>query len=232
MKTVHIIGVLALICALILCAGCTGSQRAPVQATAATPVPTVIATIATPVPTPTPYPGTLALNQLATFGKGDRTGTATVYGVRILSNYTWSDPSFNSAHDQLKAGDTLYSTQYGYKTEEPAPGNVFVFVYVRVTDTGTKGLVAPSGNQFLLNYHGKDYTFSPIEGSRITIGDKRGAQYNYEYITGGNVGYILPGTSNANEGFLAYDVPASIDLSKAAIVGTLDVDHQAAWALV
>lgn len=235
MKAVPIIGIIFITIALIFCAGCTGAQRAPPQSAAATTAPTLVsetAMMATPVPAATAYPGTLALNQLAAFGKDDRTGTATVYGVKILPNYSWSDPSFNSAHDQLHAGDTLFTTQYGYNTQDPSPGNVFVFAYVRVTDTGTKGIVAPSGNQFLLHYNGKDYAYSSIQGAQITVGNSLGPQYNYEYETGGHIGYILPGSSNANEGFLAYDVPATIDLTKAALVGTLDADHRAAWALV
>lgn len=230
MKAVPIIGIIFITIALIFCAGCTGSQPAPPQSASATPLPAT-PTIATPVPTATPYPGTLALNQPAVFGTADRTGTATAYKVKILPNYSWSDPSFNSAHDQLKAGDTLLSTQYGYNTQEPSAGNRFLFVYVRVTNTGTKGLVAPSGGQFILNYDGKDYSFSPIHGSQITIGNSLGTQYNYEFETGETSGFIMPGDSNAADGFLIYDVPAALDLNKATLVVTLDTDHRAAWAL-
>jgi hypothetical protein len=229
MKAIHVFGILFITTALILCAGCASSQPAP-----ATPAPTPLpatATIATPVPTATPYPGALALNQLASFGKADRTGTATVYRAEILPNYTWTDPTFNSPHDQPMAGDTAFSTQYGYKTQTPAAGNVFLVAFVQLNDTGTAGLVAPSPGQFIVNYEGNDYLFSSIHGAQITMGNGLGSQYDYDYNTGNVTGFIQPGDSNAAKGFLIYEVPASIDLSKATLVASLDADNRAAWAL-
>jgi hypothetical protein len=232
MKPLHIIGILCIILACIFAAGCTSSQPAPQQTATATPVPTPSPTIATPVPTPTPYPGTLALNKVVSFGKEDRTGTATVYKAKVLPNYSWTDPSFNSAHDQLKAGDTLYSTQHGYNTQKPAEGNVYLFAYVRVINTGTKSIGAMSTGQFLLNYEGNNYSPVPISGAHITFENSLGSPYNYDTEKGGVMGFIMPGGANAADGFLIYEVPASFDIRKAALAVTLDQDTQAAWALV
>ena len=115
MKPVHIIGILCFTLALIFCAGCTGPQQAPLQTVPATSVPTGVPTVATPVPTATPYPGTLALNQAATFGKADQTGTATVYKAKVLPNYSWTDPSFNSAHDQSEG--RRYTAQHPVRVQ-------------------------------------------------------------------------------------------------------------------
>jgi len=232
MKPFYFFGILFIAVSLVFCAGCTNSQSAPPQTAPDTFTPTLLpvtATIATPLPTPTPYPNALAMNQQATFGKTDRTGTATVYKVNLVPDYSYSDPTFNSAHEQPQAGDAL-STQNGFNTQKPAAGNAFLFAYVRVIDTGTKGLVAPSPRQFTLNYDGKDYSYSPIVSSKVTLGEIRVPQYDYAIGTGGVAGYINPGDSNAADGYLIYEVPASIDLSKAALVIQLDSENRDAWA--
>ena len=224
------LGIFVIIIALIFCAGCTSSQPAPVPATPApAPLP-VTATIATPVPTVTPWPGALSLNQLATFGKADRTGTATVYKAVVWPNYNWTSPSLNSPHSQMQAGTPL-GIQKGYNTQEPSAGNAFLIVYVRITDTGTTGIVAPSPTQFTVNYDGKDYSYSSVAGSDVTVRNIFVPQYDYVIGTGGEAGYILPGDSNAADGFLIYEVPATIDLTRAALVITLDADNRAAWTL-
>jgi hypothetical protein len=230
MRIVPVLGLLCIVALLAACAGCTGSSPQ-----AATPAPTslpatTLATVATPVPTPTPYPGALAIGQDAAFGTGGKNGTATVYKVLILNNYSWTSPSFNSAHQQPLAG-TAAGTQNGYNTEEPAAGNIFIFTYVRLADTGTASMIAPSPNQFVVHYDGKDYPYRSLDGSDVTIGSIRGTQYDYLIGKGGVAGYIQPGASNAADGFLIYEVPATIDLSHAWMVITLDSGHQSAWTL-
>jgi hypothetical protein len=170
------------------------------------------------------------MNQLATYGKTDRTGTATVYKANLVSDYSYSDPTFNSPHEQPQAGTPL-GTQNGYNTQKPAAGNAFLFVYVRLANTGTKGLLAPSPGQFIVSYNGKSYSYSSVIDSTVTVGDIRVPQYDYTIGRGGVSGNINPGDSNAADGFLIYEVPASIDLTKAALVIQLDADNQAAWAL-
>ena len=232
MKTVHIIGILGITMVLIFCAGCTSSsQLTSPQSTITTTVSTPPATIPTPVPTVTPYPGMLALNQPVTIGKADQTGILTVYNAKILPNYSWTDPTFNSVRDQQKAGDTLLSTQYGYNTQDPAEGNVFLFVYARLTNTGTNSLGALSTGQFVVNYDGKYYSYHPISDPHKTFANGLGSPYNYDSKNGGVIGFVVPGSANAAEGFLIYEVPASFDIRKAAVVVTLDAENKVAWAL-
>lgn len=231
MKPFPIIGILGIVLVLLLCAGCTSSQLSPPQSATASPASIPPPTMATPVPTATPYPGTLALNQAVTFGTAGQTGTITVYKAKVLPNYSWTDPTFNSAHDQQKAGDTLLSTQYGYNTQNPAEGNVFLFVYPRLVNTGTKSLGALSTGQFMVNYNGKDYAYHSISGSRYTFANGLGSPYNYDFENGGVMGFVVPGSANAADGFLIYEVPDSFDITKAAVVVTLNDDNKAAWAL-
>jgi len=212
-----------------LCSGCTGSAPP-----APTPVPTatqaVVTTTPTPPPAPTAWPNALALNQEATFGLEGRNGTATVYKAELRPNYSWSTPSFNSPRAQEQAGQPL-GTQHSYSTTEPAPGNTFLFAYVRLTDVGAERMVAPSPNQFVVNYDGKNYAYQSVEGSDVNVISVRVTQYDYQIGMGGVAGYIDPGEGNAADGFLIYEVPATIDLSKASLVVTLDAGHQAAWQL-
>jgi len=228
MKPLHVLCLVGMIVVLICCAGCT-STTPP----AATPTPTiepVMTTIATPVPTATPYPGALTLGQEAPFGTGGKNGTASVYKLDIRSNYSWTSPSFNSVSEQKLTGSAL-GTQQGYNTDEPTTGNTFLFVYVKLIDTGAESIVAPSPGQFVVNYNGNDYTYRSLAGSDVTIGSIRGTQYDYLIGKGGVSGYIQPGDSNAVDGFLIYEVPSSIDPTKATMVITLDSQHQSAWQL-
>ena len=226
MKPVHALGLFCIVAVLIAFAGCTSTApQTPAAATA------VMTTAVPPAPEPTLYPGALALNQETPFGISGKNGTATVYKAELRSTYSWSSPSFNSPHEQQEAGESLYTTQYGYNTEKPADGNTFLFVYVRLTDTGSDRMMAPSPNQFVVNYNGNTYAYSSVRGSDVTVSSVRVPQYDYLIGTGGVAGFIQPGPSNAADGFLIYEVPATIDLSKAALVIALDSGHQAAWKL-
>ena len=110
------------------------------------PVTTGITTSAPPpLPEQTPYPGAIALKQEAPFGTTGKNGTATVYKAEFRSTYDWSSPSFNSPHEQLGDGGAT-GTQRGYNTEKPKDGNIFLFTYVRLTNTGTDRIAAPIAN--------------------------------------------------------------------------------------
>jgi len=217
-----------IVAVLVFCAGCAGTSSP-----AATPVPTTqVGSVitATPTPTATPYPGVLSLGTDAPFGIGGKTGSARAYKADLMADYTWTSPSINSPSEQRLTGEAL-GTQKGYNTEKPSDGNAFLFVFVKLTDTGSDSIVAPSPAQFTVNYNGNNYQYRPLPGPDVSIGGIRGTQYDYVIGKGGVSGYILPGESNAADGFLIYEVPASIDLTKACMVITLDAQHTSAWQL-
>jgi hypothetical protein len=226
MRPVHVISLFCIVALLIACAGCAGT--APKTAT---PAPVLVTTTIPSAPEPTLYPGVLALNQEAIFGIGGKNGTATVYRAETRPTYSWASPSYNSPHEQQEAGESLFATQKGYNTEKPKDGNTFLFVYVRLANTGSERMVVPSPNQFVVDYNGKIYSYSSVHGSDVTVSSVRVTQYDYQIGRGGVAGSIQPGASNAADGFLIYEVPATINLSKAALAITLDSEHQSAWKL-
>jgi hypothetical protein len=226
MKPVYTPALFCIVAVLIALSGCTGT--APQKET---PAPLVVTTTATPVPQATMYPGALALNTEVPFGIAGFNGTATVYKAETRSMYQWASPSYNSPHEQQEAGDSLLATQKGYNTEKPKDGTTFLFVYVRLANAGSQRMVAPSPNQFIVDYNGKQYPYSSVRGSDVTVSSVRVTQYDYLIGKGGVAGFIMPGASNAADGFLIYEVPASIDLAKAAMIIALDSEHQSVWKL-
>jgi hypothetical protein len=226
MKPSCILCLFCCVALLLAVSGCAGTAPQP-----ATPSPLIVTTTAAPVPVPTLYPGALALNDQVPFGIAGRNGTATVYKAEVRQTYQWASPSFNSPRDQEKAGESLFTTQKGYNTEKAKDGSTFVFVYVRLENTGKENIVVPSPRQFILDYDGVSYSYSSVAGSDVTVSSVRVGQYDYQIGRGGVAGSLQPGQSNAADGFLIYEVPASIDLTKAALVIALDPGHQSAWKL-
>jgi len=212
---------------IVLFSGCT-TPSPPVQSPTSIPT-TAIVTIS-PTPTTVPFPGALALNEYATFGSGDMIGKATVYGYDVRPNYTWTSPSFNSPREQGAASPPL-ETQYGYNLEKPHEGNTFLFVSVRVTNTGKNAVYAPSAKQFVVNSNGTVYNYSPVHSSDVIIDNVPGTQYDYQIGRGGTVGYIQPGESNNAEGYLIYEVPATFSPATTYVVSNLDYKNQAVWKL-
>ncbi len=224
MKQVHAIGIACILVVLIMISGCTST-------TPPAPAPLATTTTVIPAPEPTLWPGALPLNQEVPFGIAGKNGTATVYKAEVRSSYAWSSPSYNSPREQQQAGESPFSTQAGYNTEKPKDGNTFLFVYVRLLNTGSEQMVAPSPNQFVVHYKGITYPYSSVRGSDVTVSVVRVTQYDYQIGSGGVSGFLMPGAGSAADGFLIYEVPATIDLTKAAMVITLDPEHTSAWKL-
>jgi len=228
MKIMHWAVFLSILAMIIAGCGCTGTapaQNTPVPApVATTPVPSP------PVPQPTLYPGALPLGTSVPFGINGMNGTATVYRAEVRSEYTYTTSTFNSPAEQPEAGQPL-GTQYGYNTETPTPGKRFAVIFVRLEDTGRDRLAVPSPWAFVMSYGGTTYQYHSVDGPEVITGDIPGSQYDYQIGDGGVAGSILPGASNAADGFLIYEVPAGIDLARAAMVITLDPAHTGVWKL-
>ena len=224
-----IVAVLGVLFFVLFVSGCT-STTPPLQTQ--TPVPTTAAVTLTPTPAPTsePFPNALALNEYATFGSGNEQGMATVYRFEIKADYNWTSPTWNSPGQQAAASQPL-GLQRGYNTEKPQAGNVFLFLSIRVLNTGTNAVYAPSAKQFVVSSSGKVYNYSSVRSSDVTIDQVSGTQYDYRIGRGGEVGYIEPGESNAADGYLIYEIPSSFTPATTYVVSNLDYQHQAVWRL-
>jgi hypothetical protein len=58
-----------------------------------------------------------------------------------------------------------------------------------------------------------------------------GTQYDYQIGRGGMVGYVQPGESNAADGYLIYEIPASFMPATTYVVSNLDYQTKAVWKL-
>jgi hypothetical protein len=209
------------------------SPQVPLQTT----VPTLSVTTAPPVtstPAPTSptvvYPEALPIGQYVTFGSGSQQGEATVYRYEIKPNYNWTAPSFNSPGEQ-SAASPPNEIERGYNLEKPREGDTFLFVYIRVNNTGSSAVYAPSASQFVVDNKRILYNYTSVHGSEVVIDTVSGTQYDYQIGRGGAVGYIQPGGSNEAEGYLIYEVPSTISPSDTYILANLDYQTRAVWRL-
>ena len=227
MKIIYTIAIFGVLFLVLLFSGCT-STSPPVQTQ--TSVPTTAVVILSPTPTAVLFPDALALNEYATFGSADMIGKTTVYGYEIKPDYNWTSPSWNSPREQGAASPPL-DIQRGYTMEKPQEGNTFLFVFVRVLNTGKNAVYAPSAKQFVLNSKGTLYNYSSVHDSDVIIDKVPGTQYDYQIGRGGTVGYVQPGESNKADGYLIYEIPAPFSPETTYVVSNLDYQNKAVWKL-
>lgn len=226
MKSIPAIAItLVLFLALLFC-GCTSTApQAP--APASTPLTIVPPSAAL---TQEPLPDARSLNTPATFGASDMTGQVTVTNYTIKPNYNWTSPSWNSPREQVAASPPL-DLQRGYNMEKPHEGSTFLFVFIRVANTGTKAVYAPSPQQLVVNGDGTIYNYRSVAGADVNIDGVVGKQYDYLIGKGGTGGYVQPGESNRVEGYLIYEVLSTLAPEKMYVVGNLDYQTRAIWKL-
>lgn len=227
MKTVgHVIAITGVLFIVLLFCGCASTSPKSVVP-ASVPVTPVL-----PSPTPTvePFPNAQSLNTASTFGTADMTGQVTVTRYTIKPNYNWTSPSWNSPLEQVAASPPL-DLQRGYNMEKPREGSTFLFVFIRVANTGTKAVYAPSPQQLVVNGDGTIYNYRSVAGADVNIDGVVGKQYDYLIGKGGTGGYVQPGESNRVEGYLIYEVLSTLAPEKMYVVGNLDYQTRAIWKL-
>jgi len=226
------IAVILLLATALVLGGCTGaSHGGSVTTVTTTMAPPSPAATSTPVPSNPgePFPDALAPGTPVPFTGGTGEGNATVYRYLVRGNYTWTSPSWNSPREQA-TGNPL-EVRYGYNTEMPHDGDVFLFVYLRVVSTGSGAVYAPSPRQFTVSYNGTTYPYSSVHGADVAIDTISGTQYDYLLGSGGTGGYVQPGASNQADGFLIFELPAGFVPQETYVIGNLDYDTRAVWRL-
>ena len=228
MKSLYTIAVIGVLFTVLLFSGCTSSSP-QVQ----TPVPTAVPTTAVqtaPTQTPVPFPNALDLNQYATFGSGSQQGQATVYRYKVYPTYDWTSPSWNSPREVLAASQPN-DLETGYNRETPQAGNTFLFVYVKVQNTGDKSIFVPEPRQFVVISNGIAYNYSSVHSSDVVIATVNDPQYANKDGQRDPIEYIQPGVDNPVSGFLIYEIPAPFSPATTYVAANLDYKNSAVWKL-
>jgi len=243
----HYAPFIILIIALVLTCGCFGfqakSQNEQVATTVrqtvttiAPVVPTVITieTTVTPQPTQDPFPNALKLKQTFNFSSGKSASEGTVYRYWMNDTYQLFDPR-----------ETRYVTKY------PASGNKYLIIFVNVVNRGTARTFPPSSSNIIIQFDGKSYypdtthalpkteknKDSPPEIIRIGQIEFFHKLYGSEYVEdfgffhGMEQSFLTPGESNAIDGYIIYEVPASLTPEKTYVEIGFNSQASAVWKL-
>lgn len=211
---------LLLIASLVLTALLAGcGERVPPQvpetpAVTPAPAPMPPATTGTPQVTevPEPFPGALSFGTTYQYGREDIAMDVTVYKVRVMDEYDW------------------WSPQWGrYYNTTPEAGNRFLFAFVRLVDRGTARARLPSPSMFVLHGDGGSYVQTTDRDNSLWIKGIDVKQYDFYFDYTG--GWIDPSESNKVEGFLLYEVPATLAPENAYLETTFSSKAAAVWKL-
>jgi hypothetical protein len=238
---------------MVFCAGCAEQGQPVTPAPTATvttvkiPTPevrtTAIPSLQTPTVTSTPspvatvpdtrFPNPFRLKSAFTFGNGTSwTSDAAVNRIWINDTYRWYNPK-----------------EYQYETRVAPAGKKFLFIFLSMVNRGTER--APLPPQRTISVICDDAVISPytlhplpmknpdstpriariaeIEYSRKVYSSELVEDYGYSY--GQQLAYINPGESNAVEGYIIYEVPASMTPETTYVTIALPDKSEAVWIL-
>lgn len=208
--------------------------------TASTPSPaTMIVTTPTPIPTtivPTPtqnlFPDAFSIGKLFNFNEGKYASRATVYRVWMNETYQWHNDMDNH-----------------YYTQKPKAGNKYLLVFVNIENIGSDGYPYPKSSTILL-YNGDnvynvdtshylpnkagDRDATPIDIQELEHQSdyfKMERVEDFGYSHGTTQSFVFPGQGNAVDGYLIYEVPASVMPENSYVEIVFDGQDRAVWKL-
>lgn len=228
MKLIYTSVIFGVLFLILLSSGCINTSP-PVQTPTAIPTAVPTTVVLAPTQAPDQFPDALAVNQSANYGNENQNGKATVYRYNVKPTYSWTDPSWNSPRQMLDASQPL-ELQRGYNLEKPQEGHTFLFVYIRVENTGQKAIFAPSAKQFVVYSNGQTYNYSSVYGPEVIIDTVTDSQYRNQRGQRDPIEFIQPG-GNPIEGYLIYDIPANFSPATTYVVSNLDYKNSAVWKL-
>lgn len=182
--------------------------------------------------TPDPFPDALRLNQRFPFGSGTVASEATVYRFWANDTYAWHNDKDNR-----------------YYVEHPGPGNKFLFVFVHLQNIGTTRVWFPPAENILVYHHGVTYSEDPDHFKPDDAGDDEAApvevkevQYfpklsGNEYVEdfgfshGTELSSLYPGSSNAIDGYIVYEVPQSLVPEETYVMISFNAQDRGVWKL-
>jgi hypothetical protein len=201
--------------------GSSGIAPGPVSGTGTTTIPatvlvTAVPTTVIPTPTPDPFPNALLLKDGFVFGEGNVASEGTVYRIWMNETYNWHNDFDNK-----------------YYLQKPKPGNKYLFIFINVFNKGDTRVWPPTSNNIVVHYNGQEYSPDPAHYLPDKLSDSKaetiqimevqyfsklyGSEYveDFGYSHGTQLGYLYPGKSNASDGYLIFEVPASLTPEKA-----------------
>jgi len=228
--------VIAAVLAVFILPGLSSGQ-VPKSTGPVTPAATTAVPKATPAPTtqtavPDPFPNALHVKDGFPFGSGEVASEGNVYRIWMNNTYQW--------HNDL---DNLYYTQ------EPRAGYKYLFVFVNVYNKGTAQVWPPDSSQIRVYYNGQWYSMdqnhrlpggsrnikdNPLEIKEVQYFSKLyGSEYveDFGYSHGDQAGFLYPGKSNAIDGYIVYEVPASLTPDKAYAQVAFNGNDVGVWRL-
>jgi hypothetical protein len=161
---------------------------------------------------PEPFPGALSLGAQYRYGREDIAMDVTVYQVKVMDEYTWWSPQWGK-----------------YWNTTPKKGNQFLFALVRLVDRGTARARLPSPSMFVLHGDNGSYVQTTDRDNSLWIKGFDVKQYDFYFDNTG--GWIDPGDSNKVDGFLLFEVPASLRPDHAYLEATFSSKAAAVWKL-
>jgi len=208
----------------------TPAQTSITTATASLP----LSPVATTVPTqkPDPFPDALRLKERFNFGSGNIASEATVYRFWINDTYEWHNDMDNR-----------------YYVEKPRAGNKFLFVFVHLQNNGDYRVWFPPAGNIIVSHHGASYTedqshykpnkasdedATPIEVKEVMYFQKlNGDEYaeDFGFSHGTELAYLYPGSSNAVDGYIVYQVPKSLVPEETYVLISFNAQDQGVWKL-
>ena len=224
-----------------LSGGSSSGSVSPVSGTGApvspalTTVPTSavpITTTTAPTPVPDAFPNALLLRDGFPFSSGSTASEGTVYRVWVNDTYHWHNDKDNNYYTQL-----------------PQSGNKFLFVFVSVYNKGDTRVWPPTSGNIRVHYNGAVYSTDPSHVLPAVSSDEEarpvdikevqyfsklfGSEYaeDYGFSHGTQVAYLYPGKSNAIDGYLVYQVPASFTPDKGYAEIIFNGQDHAIWKL-
>ena len=190
------------------------------------------ATTDVPTQKPDPFPGALELKERFSFGSVKVASQATVYKYWINDTYQWHNDKDNN-----------------YYVQSPGAGNKYLFVFVHLENSGDTRVWFPSAGNVVVSNNGIRYyqdqnhykpnkvsnlKATPIEVKEIQYSQKlNGDEYveDFGFSHGTELGYLYPGTSNAVDGYVIYEVPKSLTPEETYIVVPFNGQDQGVWKL-
>ena len=208
----------------------TTAQTGIPVATASLPSSPVTTTV--PTPKPDPFPDALRLKERFNFGSGSIASEATVYRFWINDTYEWHNDKDNR-----------------YYVEKPRAGNKFLFVFVHLQNNGDYRVWFPPAGNIIVSNNGATYTedqshykpnkasdedATPIEVKEVMYFQKlNGDEYaeDFGFSHGTELAYLYPGTSNAVDGYIVYQVPKSLAPEETYVLISFNAQDQGVWKL-